>query len=338
MFVMQDLRFRILTLCVVPFLIGSGLVLLTAITSLQSQTEQAERQLAETLLVHKAPDAALYLATEDWVALAVILDQLTQATGLGRAEVLNRDNQLLLASGKAPALRAQYTAPLRHEGLLIGSLSLIVNQAPQAASIRFMLIQLLCVITAMTMALGLIAWKFGDFILIWLSLKIERRATPRSTALDPPGPSKSTLVAIFSIKLTPARLVPLAELKATAVQHLGKLTELLPGDYEVRFNQTDPAHLGLEFFKAIHPQLNKVPGLNARMAFGVDQAEASGALGKRVKYLASLSRGNLVLDDQTKTQLGPILGAAFQTAPLSSSFASDLVLHTLTIREPTRTL
>ena len=164
MFVMQDLRFRILTLCVVPFLIGSGLVLLTAITSLQSQTEQAERQLAETLLVHKAPDAALYLATEDWVALAVILDQLTQATGLGRAEVLNRDNQLLLASGKAPALRAQYTAPLRHEGLLIGSLSLIVNQAPQAASIRFMLIQLLCVITAMTMALGLIAWKFGDFI------------------------------------------------------------------------------------------------------------------------------------------------------------------------------
>ena len=130
MFVMQDLRFRILTLCVVPFLIGSGLVLLTAITSLQSQTEQAERQLAETLLVHKAPDAALYLATEDWVALAVILDQLTQATGLGRAEVLNRDNQLLLASGKAPALRAQYTAPLRHEGLLIGSLSLIVQSSP----------------------------------------------------------------------------------------------------------------------------------------------------------------------------------------------------------------
>jgi len=59
MFVMQDLRFRILTLCIVPFLIGSGLVLLTAVISLQSQTDQAERQLAETLLTHKTPDAAL---------------------------------------------------------------------------------------------------------------------------------------------------------------------------------------------------------------------------------------------------------------------------------------
>jgi hypothetical protein len=39
----------------------------------------------------------------------------------------------------------------------------------------------------------------------------------------------------------------------------------------------------------------------------------------------------LVLDEQTKTQLAHISHPAFETAPLSSSFASDLVLHTLTM-------
>ena len=181
MFVMQDLRFRILTLCVVPFLIGSGLVLLTALISLQSQTDQAEQQLAETLLTHKAPDAALYLATEDWIALAVILDQLAQATGMGRAEVLSPDNRLVLASGKDPASRAEYTASLEHEGLIIGKLSLIVNQAPSTAAIQVLLIQTLSMITAMTIVMGFTAWKFGDFILIWLSLKFgQKAASPKS--------------------------------------------------------------------------------------------------------------------------------------------------------------
>lgn len=176
MFVMQDLRFRILTLCIVPFLIGSGLVLLTAVISLQSQTDQAERQLAETLLTHKTPDAALYLATKDWVALAVILDQLAQATGMGRAEVVSPDNRLVLASGQAPAARAEYTAALEYEGLIIGQLSLIVNRAPSAALMRALLIQTLCMISAMTAVMGFTAWKFGDFILIWLSLKFGQKA------------------------------------------------------------------------------------------------------------------------------------------------------------------
>ena len=332
MFVMQDLRFRILTLCVVPFLIGSGLVLLTALISLQSQTNQAEQQLAETLLTHKAPDAALYLATEDWIALAVILDQLAQATGMGRAEVLSPDNRLVLASGKDPASRAEYTASLEHEGLIIGKLSLIVNQAPSTAAIQVLLIQTLCMITAMTIVMGFTAWKFGDFILIWLSLKFGQKATaPNPVVEHTPTPLNSAVVAIFCIKLDPARLVPFAALKATAGQCFGKLTELQPGDYEVHFQQADPARHGLEFFEAMHTQLEVVAGLNIRMAFAIDQAEASEALGKRVKYLASLSRGALVLDEQTKTQLAQITHPSFETAPLSSSFASDLVLHTLTM-------
>ena len=335
MFVMQDLRFRILTLCVVPFLIGSGLVLLTALISLQSQTDQAEQQLAETLLTHKAPDAALYLATEDWIALAVILDQLAQATGMGRAEVLSPDNRLVLASGKDPASRAEYTASLEHEGLIIGKLSLIVNQAPSTAAIQVLLIQTLSMITAMTIVMGFTAWKFGDFILIWLSLKFgQKAASPKSVVEQISPPSDSALVAIFSIKLNPARLVPFTALKAAASQHFGTLTELQPGDYEVHFQQADPARHGLEFFEAMHTQLEVVAGLNIRMAFAIDQAEASEALGKRVKYLASLSRGALVLDEQTKTQLAHITHPAFETAPLSSSFASDLVLHTLTMNVP----
>ena len=335
MFVMQDLRFRILTLCVVPFLIGSGLVLLTALISLQSQTDQAEQQLAETLLTHKAPDAALYLATEDWIALAVILDQLAQATGVGRAEVLSPDNRLVLVSGKDPASRAKYTASLEHEGLIIGKLSLIVNQAPSTAAIRVLLIQTLCMITAITIVIGFTAWKFGDFILIWLSLKFgQKTAASKSVVEQISPPPDSAVVAIFSIKLDPARLVPFTALKAAAGQHFGKLTELQPGDYEVHFQQTDPARHGLEFFEAMHTQLEVVTGLNIRMAFAIDQAEASEALGKRVKYLASLSRGALVLDEQTKTQLAHITHPAFETAPLSSSFASDLVLHTLTMNVP----
>tara|TARA_Y100000385_G_scaffold284855_1_gene343662 strand:- start:187 stop:1206 length:1020 start_codon:yes stop_codon:yes gene_type:complete len=335
MFVMQDLRFRILTLCVVPFLIGSGLVLLTALISLQSQTDQAEQQLAETLLTHKAPDAALYLATEDWIALAVILDQLAQATGMGRAEVLSPDNRLVLVSGKDPASRAKYTASLEHEGLIIGKLSLIVNQAPSTAAIRVLLIQTLCMITAITIVIGFTAWKFGDFILIWLSLKFgQKTAASKSVVEQISPPPDSAVVAIFSIKLDPARLVPFTALKAAAGQHFGKLTELQPGDYEVHFQQTDPARHGLEFFEAMHTQLEVVTGLNIRMAFAIDQAEASEALGKRVKYLASLSRGALVLDEQTKTQLAHITHPAFETAPLSSSFASDLVLHTLTMNVP----
>ena len=332
---MQDLRFRILTLCVVPFLIGSGLVLLTALISLQSQTDQAEQQLAETLLTHKAPDAALYLATEDWIALAVILDQLAQATGMGRAEVLSPDNRLVLASGKDPASRAEYTASLEHEGLIIGKLSLIVNQAPSTAAIQVLLIQTLSMITAMTIVMGFIAWKFGDFILIWLSLKFgQKTAASKSVVEQISPPPDSAVVAIFSIKLDPARLVPFTALKAAAGQHFGKLTELQPGDYEVHFQQADPARHGLEFFEAMHTQLEVVAGLNIRMAFAIDQAEASEALGKRVKYLASLSRGALVLDEQTKTQLAHITHPAFATAPLSSSFASDLVLHTLTMNVP----
>ena len=332
---MQDLRFRILTLCVVPFLIGSGLVLLTAVISLQTQTGQAERHLAETLLAHKTIDAALYLATEDWVALAVILDQLAQAADMGRAEVMSPDNRLVLASGKAPARYAKYTAPLKREGLHIGQLSLIVNQAPSASSIRALLIQTLCMITALTVAIGFTAWKFGDFILIWLSLTFSpRAAAPKSVAENTPKPSKSPLVAIFSIRLNPARLVPLSALKAAAGEHLGKLTVLQPGDYEAHFQQADPAQHGLAFFEAIWPALAAVPDLDARMAFGIDQAEASEALGKRVKYLASLSRGTLVLDEKTKTQLAHITRPAFETAPLSSSFASDLVLHTLILNHP----
>jgi len=332
MFVMQDLRFRILTLCIVPFLIGSGLVLLTAVISLQSQTDQAERQLAETLLTHKTPDAALYLATKDWVALAVILDQLAQATGMGRAEVVSPDNRLVLASGQAPGARAEYTAALEYEGLIIGQLSLIVNRAPSAALMRALLVQTLCMISVMTAVMGFTAWKFGDFILIWLSLKFgQKAAAPNPVVEHTPTPSNSAVVAIFCIKLDPARLVPFAALKATAGQCFGKLTELQPGDYEVHFQQADPAQKGLEFFEAMHTQLAAVPGLNIRMAYGIDQAEASESLGKRVKYLASLSQGMLVLDEQTKTQLAHISHPAFETAPLSSSFASDLVLHTLTM-------
>ena len=337
MFIMQDLRFRILTLCVVPFLIGSGLVLLTALISLQSQTDQAEQQLATTLLKHKTSDAALYLATEDWIALAVILDQLAQATGMGRAEVMNSENRLVLASGKAPARHAEYTAPLEHEGLIIGKLSLIVNQATSAAAIRALLIQTLCMISAMTIVIGFTAWKFGDFILIWLSLKFgQKPAAPKSVVEHITAPSDSPMVAIFSIKLTPARLVPFAALQAAARQHFGKLTELQPGDYEVHFKQADPAQHSLEFFETMQGLLEVVAGLNIRMAFAIDQAEASEALGKRVKYLASLSRGTLVLDEQTKTQLAHIMHPRFETAPLSSSFASDLILHTLTMNTPTQ--
>jgi hypothetical protein len=332
MFVMQDLRFRILTLCVVPFLIGSGLVLLTALISLQSQTDQAEQEMAETLLMHKAPDAAMYLETEDWIALAVILDQLAQATGMGRAEVLSPDNRLVLASGKDPERHAEYTASLEHEGLIIGKLSLIVNRAPSTEAIRVLLIQTLGMITAMAIVMGFTAWKFGDFILIWLSLKFgQKTSVSKSVVEHSPTPSSSALVAIFSIKLTPARLVPLAALKEAAGLNFGKLTELQPGDYEVHFQHADPAQHGLEFFEAIHSQLEIVAGLKIRMAFAIDQAEAREALGRRVKYLASLSPGTLVLDEQTKTQLAHITHPAFETAPLSSSFASDLILHTLTI-------
>jgi hypothetical protein len=187
-------------------------------------------------------------------------------------------------------------------------------------------------ISAMTAIMGFTAWKFGDFILIWLSLKFgQKPAAPKPVVEHTPTPSNSAVVAIFCIKLDPARLVPFAALKATAGQCFGKLTELQPGDYEVHFQQADPARQGLEFFEAMHTQLAAVPGLNIRMAYGIDQAEASEGLGKRVKYLASLSRGMLVLDEQTKTQLAHISHPAFETAPLSSSFASDLVLHTLTM-------
>lgn len=332
MFVMQDLRFRILTLCIVPFLFSSGLVLLMAVISVQSQTREAEQQLAETLLTHKTSDAALYLVTEDWVALAVILDQLAQATGMGRAEVISPDNRLVLASGKAPTRRAEYSAALQHEGLIIGRLSLIVNQAPSVAAMHALLIQILCVMTVMTIVMTFTVWQFGDFILVWLSLRLGREpAAPRSVVDATQAPSASTSIAIFSIRLDPPRLVPLTALKAAAGRHFGQLTELQPGDYEVHFRSADPAQQGLEFFEAMRPQLAAVPGLNIRMAYGIDLAEASQALGKRVKYLASLSQGALVLDEKTKTHLAHITQPAFETAPLSSSFASDLVLHTLTI-------
>ena len=207
-----------------------------------------------------------------------------------------------------------------------------------AARIQALLFGTLVTITLVMIALVLLALRFGDFILIWLSLDLpaqKRQDQSHSQSAD--LTSNSDFVAMIAMKVHPPRIAPVQQLRAIAAAQGGILKELAPGEFELNFAKGSPDVLAIEYCKRVEPLISAIAGLSVRWAIGMGEAQASVTLGKRTRFLASLSQGSLVLEAPTLALIEQALVSTSMTPrPMVSALASDLALFTLDIDKDVR--
>jgi hypothetical protein len=335
---MFKLRFRLVALIVVPFISMTLLLMMIYLDQVSRHLEAAQYDFQQTLLSTKISDASRYLSASDYVALAAILDDLTLAAGSGRAEVQDSEGTIILGSGDVSLVQNVIRMRLSHEGKILGSLVFELDGTETAARIQALLFGTLVTITLVMIALVLLALSFGDFILIWLSLDLpaqKRQDQSHSQSAD--LTSNSDFVAMIAMKVHPPRLAPVQQLRTIAAAQGGILKELAPGEFELNFAKGSPDVLAIEYCKRVEPLISDIAGLNVRWAIGMGEAQASVTLGKRTRFLASLSQGSLVLEAPTLALIEQALVATSMTPrPMVSALASDLALFTLDIDKDVR--
>ena len=321
--------YRLISLLLIPFLMASVLLTTLTLSNLKQQLLTAEAQLAQTLLQSSTSDAATYFAQSDWVALSAVLEDLSRSIEQSRAEVVNATGQIILANGPPPKTGQTFKRALRFEGQTRGTLSLKTSGEAIDALVFETGVLMALFIVLLASAIALFLAQFGDFVRIWIGLDPPRAARVKIRESEPFSDRQSALKVFFAIKLSPSRLAPLADLRALTDQHGGQLSTVVSGDYEASFSAADPIGSGLLFFEAAKKRLDDIELLDTRFALGIDQGASDSDVAKRTKFLATLSTGDLVIDDTTRALLATALHEQWVVEPFSSPLASDLSLSVL---------
>ncbi len=321
--------YRLISLLLIPFLTASALLTALTLSNLNQQLLTAEAHLAQTLLQSSTNDAATYFAQRDWVALSAVLENLSGSIEQSRAEVIDATGQIILANGPSPKSGQIFERALRFEGQTRGTLTLKTNGEAINALVFQTGVQMVLFIVLLASAIALFLAQFGDFVRIWIGLDPPRAATAKIRESETLSDHQGALKVFFTIKLMPPRLTPLTSLRALTEQYGGRLSTIVPGDYEARFTKDDPIDSGLLFFEELKNLLDGIELLDTRFALGIDQGAEDSEFTKRTKFLATLSTGELVIDDTTQALLASALRDHWVVEPFSSPLASDLRLSVL---------
>ena len=323
------MQYRLFSLLLIPFFAASALLAALALSNLKNQLLIAEANLAQTLIQTSTNDAATYFAQNDWVALSAVLENLSGSIEQTRAEIIDSSGQVILAKGQSTKTGQTFESALLSEGQTLGILTLTTSgEAIETLVFETGVLMAFCVIL-LASAIALFLAQFGDFVRIWIGLDPPRAAPVKNQQSAPLDRRVNGLEVLFAIKLTPSRLAPLSALHTLTQRHEGRLSTIVAGDYEARFAGNDAIASGLLFYEGLKTLLDDTETLDARFALGICNDHSGSDVPKRTKFLATLSTGELVIDETTQAMLTDALGNHWMIEPFISPLASDLSLSLL---------
>ena len=331
----QTVRQRLIALMLLP-------VLLSLITSgwlinsvIHDQLTEQSAQFGQLISHQMANTAVDYLANDDVLSLNVMLETLTEQHHLGFVAIYDHENGLIAQSGKRKKGTPGFNSEINFQDANLGYVLLELDEGTISTRLTFLLLVTAAVHAALGLIISTAIWFYGDLIYLGvLGKRSSKNNKEEPDQLPPPVEEPSDLITMITLKITPARLIPLAAIEQAVLLYRGKLERGTEEEFHVEFAARNQIEQALCCATVLAELLRLVPH-RLHFKIAIEQANDDNAvtLKKEVRYLASLSDQNCLVSRKLKPQLSETQLERFGVHQFHSAITGDSELYALESKE-----
>ncbi len=322
-------RRRLILILTTPVVVSAVFTLLITLFSVAPQLRTNATSTAAVMVDQLASLSAVFMVNSDVLALNVLLDEQVEKHPIAFAAIYSSNNQLLAQSGSRNPDRRAVTTDITWQNESLGHLLLQVDVDEGTARLNSILLLALMVHAAMAIALTGVAWFAGDFVYLWLTAPPPLK--PINEPVEP-DPEQLSLVpqelTLLLVRCRPARLVDHEGIARTARLYRGKINHVSDEELLLEFQSDDQVMGALCCGTLLREIFNQNPRIRYGLVLDIDAPDAAEAQKKKVRYLATLGPGKLLLSEHFFRHVSPEMRERFGINTFTSSLASTVPLYT----------
>ncbi len=297
-------RLRIIGAVLAPLILSAIASTWMISTFSRNLLDKQSHQFGQAIADQLANTSIDYLVSNDVLSLNVVLDELLARHNFDFAAIYNPDSRLLAQSGKHTTSRQSFTGDINFQDTNLGHVLIELNSGSINERHQQIWISSLLLHTLIAVLTALFIWYYGDLAYPWITRTVDFRQ---------PKPDKKSIYhqevstdfcSLLSVKIKPARLVPLENIKMACELYGGHLEAASSEEWMITFTSESqlfqsiccglliqeilPQHAGKILFKA-----------------GIDSGpiEDLSMLRKQASYLASVSDQNLLISERVNEKV-----------------------------------
>tara|TARA_B100002003_G_scaffold222346_1_gene226088 strand:+ start:17002 stop:18024 length:1023 start_codon:yes stop_codon:yes gene_type:complete len=266
--------------------------------------EEQSRQFGQAIADQLANTSIDYLVSNDVLSLNVVLDELLARHNFDFAAIYNPDSQLLAQSGKHTTSRQSFTRDINFQDANLGHVLIELDSGLLKKRHQQIWIGSLLLHSLIGVLTTLFIWFYGDLAYLWINRTVDRRRTKPADETHHHQEVPTNYCSLLCVKIKPARLVPLEDIKKACALYGGQLEAASNEEWLITFTAESQLFQSICCGLLIKEILPKQAGKILFKA-GIDAGsiEDLPLLRKQASYLASVSDQNLVISERVNEKV-----------------------------------